>query len=721
MKVLIIGSYGLVVGNLIARLHREKCDVYVLTGKRKSDQRKGMPRHIAFFFQEDATDLKYVIQGIMPDYLIVTGAWDENYEWEKEECASAFSSALVNILSWAKEYKIPRVCYLSCMDARTGKGERGRIVKDGERICETYAEPGFGITALRVPYVYGACLCAEDRLDLLSEQCFLARGGEDYGVWTETSELIYVTDLADAVFRVGKEELNQTPFSCYEVEGKESLDGKAFTGHIEKLYEKSAAKALGSIRLTDTASARGNAFCKDFGYTPRIDVKTGLERIENFLSKNHKKIAQMRRAKVEEELYEKSQSVKARMKQGMTGVVHVLENLLVFAAAFAAQYYVKGWTDAFLYVDFLLLYLVLIALKRGVGASILAALLAASANLWMELLEGGTVSSVLSQYQFVLQVLFYFVIAIGISYSFLNQRVKLREQMDQLKELEEEYTRIIDINRTNVEIKKTFEDRLVNYGDSIGKIYNVVSELEVLDVDKVIMASLRVVSKIMSVKDVSIYYAGTDQYFHFVGATTKETGTIRTILLSEYREMQEALLEGEVFINQRIGGELPRMAAPIYSGDKLIYIIMLWNMEFEEVNLYKKNLFLVLVRIITSSLEKGYQYEKVGRNQEYYEDTNIMLPEAFRRRVEEQLKGVPLEEAEYTLVCVATQGRDRAQLNRELSGILRDNDRIGYLREGSSFIFILAHTNYDGAEFVVRKLTREGFQCRVVKKFESEL
>ena len=151
MKVLIIGSYGLIVGNLIARLHREKCDVYVLTGKRKTDKRKGMPRHIAFFFQEDSADLKYVISGIMPDYLIFTGAWDENYEWEKEECASAFSSALVNILSWAKEYKIPKVCYLSCMDAGTEKGARGKIVRDGERICETYAEPGFGVTALRVP------------------------------------------------------------------------------------------------------------------------------------------------------------------------------------------------------------------------------------------------------------------------------------------------------------------------------------------------------------------------------------------------------------------------------------------------------------------------------------------------------------------------------------------------------------------------------------------
>ena len=360
------------------------------------------------------------------------------------------------------------------------------------------------------------------------------------------------------------------------------------------------------------------------------------------------------------------------------------------------------------------MYIVLISIQRGVGESILAVLLATAGNLYLELKEGGTLSSILTQYEFVLQFLFYFIIAIGISYSFLHNRIKLKERMEQLRELEEEYTRIIDINKTNVEIKKTFEDRLINYGDSIGKIYNVVSELDVLEVDKIMTAALKVVSRIMGVRDVSIYYAGTDEYFHFVGATTRETGGQKTILLSEYKEMEEVLSEGDVYINHSIGEELPRMAAPIFSGSRLIYIIMLWNMEFEELNLYKKNLFLVLVKIITSSLEKGYQYEKAGRNLEYYEDTNIMLPEAFERRVVEQLEGKTRQEAEYALIQVEAQGRDRVRLNAELGALLRDSDRIGYLKEGDSYLYILAHTNYEDAEFIVRKLAREGFKNKAV-------
>lgn len=714
MKVLVVGNYGLVVGNLIARLHREKCDVYVLTGNKKKEKRSGLPKHISFSFQEDSVDIKYVLQGIMPEYVIFTGAWDENYQWEKEDCASAFNSSLVNILSWAKEYKVPKVCYLSCMDAELEKNNRGRLVRNGEKICETYAEEGFSVTVLRLPYVYGCLKRPEDTLDFFSEQCFLARKGNDYFLPSVKMEPLYVSDLADAVYRVGMDDGAKAFFSCYTVKGKEALDGEYFESCMKELYAGSIGNVAGKRKLTDMDIPKNEDFSKDFGYYPKIDIKAGLDRIEVFLSKNYKKIEAIRKQKEQEQKQEARQLIRAQIKQGLKRIVQILENILVFIVSFLAQYYLHGEMQAFASVDFLLLYIVLISIQRGVGESILAVLLATAGNLWLKLMEGGTVSSVLTQYEFVMQFLFYFIIAIGIAYSFLHNRIKLKERVEQLRELEEEYTSIIDINKTNVEIKKTFEDRLINYGDSIGKIYNVVSELDVLEVDKIMMAALKVVSKIMGVRDVSIYYSGTDDYFHFVGATTRETGGQKTILLSEYKEMEEVLLEGDVYINHSIGEELPRMAAPIFSGNRLIYIIMLWNMEFEELNLYKKNLFMVLVKIITSSLEKGYQYEKVGRNQEYYENTNIMLPEAFGRRVEEQLEGKMAEEAEYTLIQVAVEGRDIVQLNAELGALLRDSDRIGYLKEGDSYLYILAHTNYNDAEFVVRKLSREGFVSKVV-------
>ena len=91
-----------------------------------------------------------------------------------------------------------------------------------------------------------------------------------------------------------------------------------------------------------------------------------------------------------------------------------------------------------------------------------------------------------------------------------------------------------------------------------------------------------------------------------------------------------------------------------------------------------------------------------------------MLPEAFEHKVKEQLEGRTREDAEYALIQITTDGKEKAQLNAELGGMLRDSDRIGYLKEDDLFIYVLAHTTYEDAEFVLRKLLREGFRCKAV-------
>lgn len=714
MKVLIVGNYGLVVENLIARLYREKCDVYLLTGSKKEEKRKGLPKHITFRFEEGSSNVKYVVQGIMPDYVVFTGAWDENYDWKREESSSAFNGALVNVLSWAKDYQVPNVCYLSCMDAKEPYDLRSRSIRNGEDICKTYADNGFCVTSLRLPYVYGAPISSCETLDMLTEQCYQIRGGNGYYSPKTSFQPIYASDMADAVYRVGMSEKKDVPYSCYEVAGKEMLDGESFKDCVEDLYANLAPTAKGSILITDTELPEGKAFEEEFGYYPKIDVKTGLSRIDAFLVKKRKKIEAKRRELEDEARREQQEHVRRQMQLAMSKIRNIAENIILFLIALGAEVFLKDEVAAFAKVDFFLFYIVLIAIRRGVGESILAVLLATGANLWMEMLQGVGFNNALTQYDFIIQFLFYFIIALSISYSFMRNRINLKEQMEQLKDLEEEYQRIIDVNKTNVEIKQAFEDRLINYDDSIGKIYNVVSQLDVLEVDKIMSSALKVVSQIMRVRDVSIYYAGTNGYFHFVGSTTKEVREQRAILLCDYKEMESVLNEGEVFINREVGSNLPRMAAPIFSGNKLIYIIMLWNMDFEELNLYKKNLFLVLVRIITSSLEKGYQYEKVGRSQEYYEDMDIMLPESFMNKVKEQLENVSVEDADYALIQIEQGTRSMSQMNAELIRLLRDSDRMGCLKENDSYLYILAHTNYKDAEFVVRKLQREGFTSKVV-------
>jgi hypothetical protein len=220
----------------------------------------------------------------------------------------------------------------------------------------------------------------------------------------------------------------------------------------------------------------------------------------------------------------------------------------------------------------------------------------------------------------------------------------------------------------------------------------------------------------MNVRDVCIYRAARDGYFHFVDATTEDARVMRNaVRLDDYEDFSKAMKNGDIFVNHGIGNELPRMAAPIQSDNKLIYIIMLWNMEFERLNNYQKNLFLVLAKIITSNLNKGYQYEEIGRNQNYYENTDILHPDIFKKMVVEQLENVEPEKRSYSLIEIPIGDISIEEISSRLSTLVRDDDKIGKLKDDDSNVYLLAHAGKKEIFFVLNKLNKNGLNCKVVE------
>jgi hypothetical protein len=157
------------------------------------------------------------------------------------------------------------------------------------------------------------------------------------------------------------------------------------------------------------------------------------------------------------------------------------------------------------------------------------------------------------------------------------------------------------------------------------------------------------------------------------------------------------------------------MAAPIQSDHQLIYMIMLWNMEFERLNNYQKNLFLVLAKIITSNLNKGYQYEEIGRNQNYYENTNILYPDIFKKMVVQQFENVEPEQRSYSLIRIPIGVLGIEEISNRLSTLVREDDKIGKLRDTDQNVYLLAHAGKKDIFFVLNKLQKNGFNCKVVE------
>lgn len=725
---MIIGEYGFMMNHLIERLYREKCDIYTVAGKRSKEKAAKLPPHNIFEFSTSGMDVKYIIQCVQPDTVIFMGAQDDAFDWKEDMTAAAFSSQLTNVLICAKTNQVKHFIYLSSMSvfgksfdeaineeaAPEADRIKDMIIYNGECLCQLYDGIGMKVTILRFPLVYGPSHFAYEKLNPIERMFFDAKKrGTIKPTGYGSFMTIYVSDAVDAVYKaIMREDCSR---NLYHVEGKRVTSDEELADFLSKEQESSVTVDKGVVKK-GMLSLDGTKFIEEFHYSPLIELETGLKRTGRFVEEHYTALNEMELTAEEKEQRKEKEQFKKNLFTILRKCRRIVENIALFGLALLVTYQF-GYMNMFSGMDFMLLYVLIASVAFGIGHSVLAVVLATGGNLYLRMLQTGQgVSAALSQYSVIFQFLFYLIVAIMISYTILRYKISMKEQDEQMEDLQEEYELIYDVNKTNVEIKKVFEDRLINYGDSIGKIYNIVSELDVLDPEKIAVASLGVVRKIMNVKDVCIYKAGRDEYFfHFIDATTADAKIMkRAIKLLDYPAMHQALEIRDIFVNHQVGTELPRMAAPIYSENKLIYIIMLWNMEFEQLNTYQKNLFLVLAKIITSSLEKGYQYEEVGRQQKYYENTNVLFPEIFRQQVVEKLKDVPYDQAEYSVIRI-DMGEDSLEgISQKLKFLVRDDDKIGKLEDEEKFVYILAHASYSDAGFVVKKLNKNGLESKAV-------
>lgn len=727
IKVLIIGKYSFMMNHLILRLNREKCDIYTITGKYSKEKSKKLPAHTIFEFEADSMAVNYIMQCVRPDVVVFMGAWEDSYNWEDNMTCSGYIADLTNALIWSKTNMVKRFVYLSSMEVYEGNYEddirediepvtscfRSKTIHNGECICKDFQDKDMHTVVLRFPIVYGPMHFEYEKLNMIAGMCFDA---EKYGYITASSYAsymtVYVSDAVDAVYKTITAKTYKQ--DIYHIRGDRRINDKEICELIKNAMA-APVKVVGENNSQMSVCPNGDAFEQEFFYSPHIKLETGIERTVAVVKKNYKQLSEKDLEEQEAEKREQREKVKNIFNIIISNGKKILENLALFSAAFLITSQSNS-VSMFESVDFMIIYLLLISLNLGVGQSVFAALLATVGNVFINMQnESIGFSEALFQYKVILQFLFYFITTIMISYKTLRKNAGLKEKEEQLEELQQEYELIYDMNKTNIEVKRVFEERLLNYGDSIGKIYNIVSELEILDPEKIEVASLGVVRKIMNVKDVCIYKIGGEDYYHLIDATTEDARIMkRSIKLGDYEQMKQTLFMGDIFINHRIGDELPRMAAPIFFEENMIYIIMLFNMEFENLNTYQKNLFLVLSKLITSSLKKGYQYEEAQRKQNYYDNTDILIPDVFNEKVSEKLDNVSKEKADYTLIQVDTENLSMHEMSEKLRLLLRDGDKIGKIKDSDICLHILVHANSSEAVFVINRLNKNGIKCRVV-------
>jgi hypothetical protein len=275
---------------------------------------------------------------------------------------------------------------------------------------------------------------------------------------------------------------------------------------------------------------------------------------------------------------------------------------------------------------------------------------------------------------------------------------------------------IHDINTSNVRIKNVLEEQIVNHDQSVGKIYEITSELDRYEPEEVLFYAAETIERLLKTKDVAIYLVTNRDYARLFTATSAKARSMgNTIRYREMEEFYEMVEEKKVFINKDLKNNYPMFATGTFENDNLQLIVMVWGIPWERMNIGEANLFTVVSYLIRNAMLRANRYQKALEKEKYRPGTHILEKETFRTLVGAYLKAQRKELTECALLAVEATQEQAEAVSAKLEKALRSTDYIGETENGKLYV-LLPNTDHAGVQNVLHRMEEIG--CKAVYQEE---
>ena len=257
------------------------------------------------------------------------------------------------------------------------------------------------------------------------------------------------------------------------------------------------------------------------------------------------------------------------------------------------------------------------------------------------------------------------------------------------RRLQYRYSFLENIFKENLAIKDRLYRQIVNSDDSIGRLYRIVSRLDSVETENLYTQTASVTADILSVKDIVVYIVGEGGWYlrQKVRLGTKTHDLPRSVRVEDNPYLVQMLEEKKIFVNRDLIKGLPDLAAPIVYEGRVIAVLQIYHLDFEQWSLYQQNLLSITARLVASSLGRAYEWEKETADRKYHEGTRILNREEFEKVIEEFRERRRMQpDYPVTLLAVNVDGRSYSELDRQIAHSIRGEDFIGATAEGVSLL-----------------------------------
>lgn len=725
MNVLLIGDDNKLVDAMINKLNKCSHRIYWLTGQK---EKKAPQKRVfeTYHFSYADGSVKDIIESVRPDAVLFMGAYDTGFDWKYGGQAETlrYTTAMVNILTAYSMYGEGKFIYLSSQEVFDGsyandvsettavaaRGFKASAVSQGETLCSNYKEvQGVNTVILRLDHIYGIPEKGQAEGDPCFEMCLEAlRTGRISANGKKKFSMLYLNDAVELIYKVIEKE--ETEHACYHISSMEPIDGM-------RLAEIVRDKMGGEVSIIDQSVGEnqrlvldGRRYQEEFGQKIFTHYEKGVDRVVQYMKQYSDTFL-----KIGDSGGKWSGKTWHTVKKAFNGLFPFLESLVCFAIFFMLNQQAIG-SQYFNKLDFYLLYVLLFAIVHGQQQAIFSALLSVL-GYCLQQSHIHSVYEVLLDYNTYVWMAQLFIVGMAVGYMRDYIRHIREDNAEEVRRLYEKIEGIAEINDSNVRMKQNFEAQLVNQKDSLGKIYEITSQLDQYGPEEVLFYAAQMMGRLMNSRDVAVYLVVNDEYARLYSATSADARRLgSSIKYTAMDEMYDELKEGRVYINKTMAGHLPLMASGVFAEGEMQLILMLWGIPWQRMTLAEANRLTIIGTLVQNALVRASRYLESLRQQRYVEGTNVLNEEAFTKLVIAYLEARNKGLTECALLEIQAGNQSYEKAAEELGSSIRQTDYLGVLETGKLYA-LLSNTNEDNVKGVMERFKSAGYDS-VLKEAE---
>jgi nucleoside-diphosphate-sugar epimerase len=582
----------------------------------------------------------------------------------------------------------------------------GQILQNEEKMCEFISgNSSMRITILRPAFLYGNW--SDDTfINRLIRQVERNKRANLYDHLLSPCHFLHIDDFLDFLGLVIEND-DAGRFDRYNLSGEDvnfsfiqQMVGYAFPTAI---ISNSSDKTPSPARVMDCAKAK-----KNFTWQPQ-----------------HNLVQEMQ-IRFKEITVGKSGSGGGKW---FTSLKNTITPLFVWGEVILGAFlmhFLTIWTDTlieFKYIDYRLLYVILIGSTHGLAFGILAALLACLSILikWYNI--GLDWALIIYNVENWIPFALLFLAGSVTGYLHDKNRNEINFEKHQTALIHEKYEFLYNLYDEISAIKNQLRDQLVGYRDSFGRFFRITNELNELDADQVFIKAIEVLEDLMQNDQISIYSVESSGCFGRLEVKSKSVRvevSISINLADDFPGVLETVRNGEIFQNKDLDSKNPAYIAPIMNGNALIGLVVLWEAAFEQYSLYYLNLFRITTGLVQSALIRAAAFLNAQREKQFLPGTAILRPEAFRNALDLRKTMRRKKIADYLILSIERGGKTWQDLFASLSKGVRDEDVVGVFAENAQECYVLLnHARIEHLDIIQERLGKLGLVSEFHESIEG--